>query len=234
MSQLQQSSTRNRLLRAISPEDFALLAPHLESVMLELRALLITAGEDIEHVYFIERGLSSVLADEAEDRIEVGVIGPEGFAGVPVVLGVDRSPFTFMVQGEGTALRIPAGALRTAIGQSPSLLSLLARYVHCFMVLLSQTAYANAVFGIEARLARWILMTQDRLEQDDLPLTHEFLAMMLGVRRPGVTVATHVLEGNGLIRARRGRITVLDRERLKDLAGPSYGLPEAEYARVVG
>jgi CRP-like cAMP-binding protein len=234
MSLLQQSTIRNRLLAAMTPDDFAGLQTHLERVPLELRHVLIRAGESIRHVHFVERGISSVLAEAEQERIEIGMIGPEGFAGLPVVLGVESSPHVFMVQSEGEAVRIPAEALQEAIDRSSSLRALLARYVHCFMVLVAQTAYANANYGLESRLARWILMTQDRLGREELPLTHEFMSLMLGVRRPGVTVATHVLEGNGLIQAKRGRITVLDREKLMDLADTSYGLPEAEYARVMG
>jgi CRP-like cAMP-binding protein len=218
----------------MTPSDLALLQPHLERVPLHLREVLIKAGERIKHVYFIERGITSVLAHVEQERIEVGMVGSEGLVGLSIVLGVDRSPHVCLVQAEGEALRIPAEALKEAMDRSPSLRALLARYVHCFTVLISQTAYANASFGIEARLARWILMTYDRLKQEDMPLTHEFLASMLGVRRPGVTDATHVLESNGMIRAKRGRITVLDRERLEDLADASYGVPEAEYVRVMG
>ncbi len=234
MTLLQQSTVRNRLLAAMAPDDFALLQPHLERVPLTLREVPIQAGEPIEHVYFIERGIVSVLADDAGERIEVGMVGPEGLVGVPVVLGVDRSAHSLLVQAEGEAVRLPAQALRTAMGRSASLSALLTRFVHCFMVLLSQTAYANASHTLEGRLARWILMNQDRLGDEELPLTHEFMALMLGVRRPGVTMTLHVLEGNGLIRARRGRVTVLDRERLEELADTAYGLPEAEYARVMG
>jgi CRP-like cAMP-binding protein len=234
MALLQQSTVRNRLLGAMTPDDFAGLQPHLERVPLELRQILVQAGEPMGHVHFLDRGIVSVLAEDTQERIEVGMVGPEGLVGLPVVLGVDRSAHVLMVQAEGEALRIPAAELQAAMDRSSSMRALLARYVHFFTVLLSQTAYANANFGLESRLARWILMTQDRLERNDLPLTHEFLSMMLGVRRPGVTVATQVLEGNGLIRARRGRITVLDRERLIELADASYGLPEAEYTRVMG
>jgi CRP-like cAMP-binding protein len=234
MSESTQSSVRNRLLAAMPPDGFALLRPHLEMVPLRLREVMVQPGQPIEHVAFVEQGIVSVLAAAEEECIEIGMIGPEGLVGVPVVLGVGTSPHVHLVQAEGEALRMRADALRGAMGESPTLFALLARYVHCFTVLVSHTAFANANFGIEARLARWILMTQDRLGRDELPLTHEFLAMMLGVRRPGVTVATHVLEGNGLIKAGRGRIRVLDRERLRELADTSYGLPEAEYERIVG
>src|SRR5215204_1458695 len=234
MVQLQQASVRNRLLSGLTPEDFGLLQPHLEPVPLDLRQWVIEAGEPIQRVYFPEQGIVSILADTSEGRIEVGLIGPEGMAGLPVVLGIDRSPHGYMVQAAGEALRIAAHDLRAAIQQSPSLHAGFLRYAHALMVQTAQTAYANAGFTMEARLARWILMTDDRLERDELPLTHDFLSMMLGVRRPGVTLAVQSLEGNRMIRAARGRIMVLDRTGLEGVADSAYGASEAEYARVMG
>ena len=233
MAHPQQASVRNRLLTALTPEEFWLLQPHLEPVPLELRQWVIEAEQPIQHVYFPENSIISILADTTEGRIEVGLVGPEGMAGVPVVLGIDQSPYGCMVQAAGQALRITAQDLRAAIRHSPSLHAGLLRYAHAQMVQTAQTAYANAGFTIEARLARWVLMTDDRLEGSDLPLTHDFLSMMLGVRRPGVTVAIQALEGGGLIRASRGRITVLDRTKLEEVADDAYGLAEAEYARVM-
>jgi len=231
---LQKASVRNRLLSALNRNDFDLLQPNLEPVALELRQWLIEAGQPIQRIYFPEHGIVSILADTSEGRIEVGLIGPEGMAGLPVVLGVDRSPHGYMVQAAGEALRITTPELRTALQQSPALQAGLLRYVHTLLVQTAQTAYANAGFSIEARLARWILMTDDRLEGGDLPLTHDFLSMMLGVCRPGVTLAVQGLEGNRLIRAARGRITVLDRSGLEEVAGSAYGISEAEYASVMG
>ena len=234
MAQLQQASVRNRLLAALTPDDFGLLRPDLEPVALELRQWLIEAGEPIQHVTFPEQGIVSILADTSEGRIEVGLIGPEGMAGLPVVLGIERSPHSDMVQADGEALRITAPDLRTAIRHSLSLHARFLRYAHTLMVQIAQTAYANAGFGLEARLARWILMTDDRLEREDLPLTHDFLSRMLGVRRPGVTIAVQDLESNRLIRAKRGHITVLDRTGLEGVADSAYGASEAEYASVMG
>jgi CRP-like cAMP-binding protein len=233
MVQLQQASVRNRLLSALNPDDFDLIQPYLEPVALDLRQWLIEAGEPIQHVTFPEHGIISILADTSEGRIEVGLIGPEGMAGLPVVLGIDRSPHGYMVQAAGEALRITAPDLRTALRHSPSLHARFLRYAHTLIVQTAHTAYANACFTIEARLARWILMTDDRLEREDLPLTHDFLSMMLGVRRPGVTIAVQSLEGNRLIRAKRGHITVLDRTGLEGVADSAYGASEAEYARVM-
>jgi CRP-like cAMP-binding protein len=233
MAHPQQASIHNRLLSALNRADFDLLQPDLEPVALELRQWVIEAGQPVQQIYFPEHGIVSILADTSEGRIEVGLIGPEGMAGLPVVLGVDRSPHGYMVQAAGEALRITTLELRTALRQSPSLQAGLLRYAHALMVQTAQTAYANAGFSIEARLARWILMTDDRLEGGDLPLTHDFLSMMLGVRRPGVTLAVQGLEGNRLIRAARGRITVLDRTGLEEVADTAYGVSEAEYASVM-
>src|SRR5215217_2479975 len=234
MTQLQQTSVHNRLLSGLTPEDFGLLQPHLEPVPLEMRQWVIEAGEPIQHLYFPEHGIISILADTSQGRIEVGLIGPEGMAGLPVVLGIERSPHGYMVQAAGQALRITAQDLRAALRHSPSLQAGLLRYAHALMVQTAETAYANAGFTIEARLARWILMTDDRLAREELPLTHDFLSMMLGVQRPGVTIAVQTLEANRLIRAKRGSITVLNRTGLEAIADSAYGVSEAEYASVMG
>jgi len=232
VAQLNQSGVRNRLLASLSAEDFALVQPHLESVTLELRQHLFWAEKAITHVTFPESGIASIVADTTEGRFEVGMVGSEGLAGVPIVLGVDRSPHTCLVQGAGEAFRIGAAELQAAMDASRSLRALLLRFAHIFIVQVSQTAYANAGYSIDERLARWLLMTHDRLEQDDMPLTHEFLSIMLGTRRPGVTLAVQVLEGIGAIRATRGRITMRDRGKLEQIAGHSYGFAEKEYSNV--
>ena len=234
VSQPLQSNVRNRLLRTMEPADFASLAPHLEPIAAPLRHVLIAPLEPITHMHFVEEGLVSLISDTAENRIEIGVVGYEGLAGVSLVLGADRTPHVALVQADLTALRIPADCVVAALAASPTLRSVLGRYVQSLMVQVGQTVHANADLTIEGRLARWILMNHDRLGHDELPLTHEFLAIMLGVRRPGVTTATHILEGAGMIRTKRGRIIVIDREKLMDLAGDAYGLAEAEYERLLG
>lgn len=227
MAQPPQSAVRNRLLAALAPEDFSRLAPRLEAVPLPLHEVLIAPRQPIAQAYFVEEGIVSLVADTREGRIEVGLTGREGFVGVPIALGAQTTPHTAIVQASGEALRIAAGALEDALDASASLRRVLGRYVQSLLVQVGQTVYANADLTVEARLARWILMTHDRLEQDELPLTHEVLSKMLGVRRPTVTTATHLLEGAGMIRARRGRITVVDREKLEDLAGAIYDTAEA-------
>ncbi len=231
MVHLQQSSVRNRLLRALSPDDFALVQDQLETVSLNLRDVLIAPNEKIEHVFFMESGFSSTVARVGDEGVEVGITGREGFVGLPVVLGSEESPHQSFIQGAGSALRIRADHLRQATYTSRSLQELLLGFVHVAMVQTAQTAFTNATYTMEARLARWLLMSQDRVGGDELLLTHEFIALMLGARRPGVTGTVHALEGSGLIKARRGRITILDRERLEELADGIYGVPEAVYER---
>ena len=233
MAIFQTIAVRNRLLAALSSDDFALLEPKLERVPLDLGAVLIEAHQPIVHAFFPESGIVSTVANTDEGRIEVGFVGREGFAGVPIILGANQTPHTSMVQGAGEGLRISADDLRAAIQVRPSIFRPLGLYAQALIVQMAQTAYANATFNIEARLARWLLMAQDRIGGTELLLKHEFIAMMLGVRRPGVTTATHALEGMGSIRAKRGRIIVRDRDKLLELAGDAYQVAEDEYERLM-
>jgi CRP-like cAMP-binding protein len=231
--QPQQIPIGNRLLASLSTDDFARLQPHLEPVSLALRQVLIEPNQPIEHAYFPVQGMSSVTNNSAGGKIEVGVIGQEGMVGLPIVLGIDQTPYEHFMQIAGHGWRIAVRELEQAMTQSRSLHRHLLRYAQASHVQASETAFANANSDVEARLARWLLMCHDRVEGDDIPLTHEFIAMMLGVRRPGVTVALHVLEGMQVIRAKRGLISVLDREKLEELADEAYGLSEAEYTRLM-
>ncbi|WP_237478971.1 Crp/Fnr family transcriptional regulator [Lichenibacterium dinghuense] len=229
----QSASVRNRLLSMLTADDYNHLVPKLERVSLPAQTPIIRAHQPIEHVHFLESGIVTTVAHTDAGRIEVGIIGREGVVGLPAILGADSAPYTSQVQAEGAALRIATSDLSAALASRPSIFRPLGLFAHTLMIQLAQTAYANATFTIEARLARWVLMTQDRTDGDDLAMTHGFLSAMLGVRRPGVTVATHVLEGVGAIRAVRGRIVVRNRERLIHIAGSAYQVAEAEYARVM-
>jgi CRP-like cAMP-binding protein len=230
----QQISIGNRLLASLSSEDIATLQPHLEPVPLAVRQVLIEPNTAIEHIYFPEAGMASVTNNSSGGKIEVGVVGREGMVGLPIVLGIDQTPYEHFMQIAGHGWRIAVQDLEQAMAESSSLHRQLLRYAQASHVQVSETAFANANSDVEARLARWLLMCHDRVEGGDIPLTHEFIAMMLGVRRPGVTVALHVLEGMQVIRAKRGVITVLDREKLEELADEAYGLSEAEYTRLIG
>jgi CRP-like cAMP-binding protein len=226
------STCRNQLLRALSADDLALLAPLLTSVDLAVRTELERPNRPIKNVFFPEVGMVSVVANGARRKqLEVGIIGREGMTGLMVVLGNDRSPYSTYIQIAGSGQCMASDDLRSAMRRSPTLAGVLFRYVQAFMIQTSQTALSNGSAKLEERLARWLLMAHDRMDSDKLPLIHDFLALMLGVRRPGVTIAINSLEKQGLIRANRGSITLLDREGLKQVAGASYGVPEAEYKR---
>ncbi len=233
MLQIVQAQLRNRLLRRLSPDDYALLRDGLECHAVASGQSLTKPFARIDHVYFPESGIASVTTNVGSHHMEVGVMGREGFVGLPVVLDAESWPHDVFVQMPGMFTRIAAAEFRHALELSPTLRGLCLRFVQAYLVQTSFTAMANARFSVEHRLARWLLMCHDRAESDELSVTHDFLAMMLGCRRPGVTVATHLLEGEGMIRAKRGRITVRDRDKLIALAGDSYGCPEAEYERLL-
>jgi CRP-like cAMP-binding protein len=166
---------------------------------------------------------------------EVGIFGREGLSSIPVLLGSDRSPYQTFLQIDGTsAYRIGADRFRDAIARSARLKNLLLRYVQTFLIQIANSVASNAHSRIEARLARWLLMCHDRIDGDEVHLTHEFLSMMVAAQRTGVTLTLHILEGAGIIQSQRARITILDRDKLEELAGDSYGQPEAEYRRLIG
>jgi CRP-like cAMP-binding protein len=226
------AARHNQLLSSLKADDLALLRPALRQVELPLMTVLEEAGEPIKDVYFFESGFASVVTG-AKVPIEIGLIGREGMSGISIVMHDDRSVNRTFMQAGGMGLSLSADRLRMALLDSPSLQASLLRYVHAFTVQTSQTALVNGRAKLEARLARWLLMAHDRFDQNDFPFTHQFIAMMLGVRRAGVTDALHLLESRGLIKARRGQITVVDRKGLEATSDPSYGVPEAEYARLV-
>ncbi len=229
------SRQRNRLLAALSPADLALLEPHLNSLAVAVRHEIERPNRRIESVYFMDAGIASVVAVQADEtQVEVGLIGPEGMSGTAVVLGGDQSPHSTYIQVAGEAQWIKADQLRKAMKASNSLHALLLKYVQVFMVQTTHTAIANARAQINRRLARWILMAQDRTATKILPLTHEFLALMLGVRRPGVTETLQSLKRQKLIETGRNQIVVLNRNGIEKLAGHSYGVPEKEYRRLIG
>ena len=228
-------SGSNKLLSSLSTSDFDLLAPHLESVTLGLRKMLEKPNKRIEAVYFPETGFASVVAVQRGGKeVEVGLIGREGMTGLPIVLGNHRSPHATYIQASGKGHSIPSSELRQAIQASASLRDALLKFVQAFGVQTTHTAICNARSKMDVRLARWLLMAQDRIQADQLPLTHEFLSLMLGVRRAGVTVALNTLRERKLISYRRGEITINDRKGMTRVAGDAYGTPESEYRRLIG
>jgi CRP-like cAMP-binding protein len=234
MPRLAATPSRNRLLGALTAADFGLLRPHLRPVTLKLEYVLEHANKRIDHVYFLDAGIASVVAVQGKVSVEIGLIGREGASGTAIVLANDRSPHQIYMQVAGAGQRIASAELRKAITTSASLQRVLLNYVQAFAVQTAHSAIANARGKIDERLARWLLMAHDRVGDDTVPLTHEFLALMLAVRRAGVTEALHLLQKQKLITAGRGRIDLLDRKGIEQRAGYFYGVPEAEYRRLIG
>ena len=230
MQQKRPISPKNCILAELSDTDAALLRRDLVPVELPLRQVLEAPDRPIQHSYFIEDGLASTVAANKHKRLEVGLIGRDGFTGIPIVLGTDRSPNETFMQVAGNGMRITADKLRKAIAKSPSLQRALLGFAHAFMNQTANTALSNGTATLEERLARWLLMANDRLGGSEVPLTHEFLSLMLGVRRAGVTVALHYLEHRGLIRLSRKQIVITERRGLRAAANGCYHEPEKEKA----
>lgn len=235
MSDQSAFQTSNLLLKVMSSSDLALLKPYLKRVELGREEVLVAPNEPIEHVYFLEGGIASIVSEmEETGSTEVGIFGCEGISGISAILGADMTPNKTFMQVDGTtALCIELAELQVAIAQSPSILAVLLKYVQTVLVQTAHSAITNAHHRMEARLARWLLMCHDRVEGDDIPLTHKFMSMMITAQRSGVTVTLHILEGVGAIRSTRGMVTILNRERLEEIAGEAYGAPEAEYRRLI-
>ncbi len=235
MAQPQANASRNRILAALAAADAERLYPHLEHVSLPLRHVLIEAHQPIEHVHFLESGISSDTATTGDGgEMEVGIIGREGVVGVAVIHEMDSTSNRSFMQVGGDGLRMKASILHQAMQESASLRRVLNRYAHAFLAQASQSVGCAGRHKLDKRLARWLLTAHDRLDGDDLPLKHEYLGMMLGVRRAGVTVALKALQANGIIEQRRGRIIILDRPGLEAASCPCYGIVKAEYDRALG
>jgi CRP-like cAMP-binding protein len=228
-------ATRNRLLAALPPDDLARLWPRLEAVELPFRQVLHAPGEPIEAVYFPETGYSSMLAYlESGDAAEVGLVGYEGMVGLPLLLGADRDDIEAMVQVPGTALRMNAQAFREELERIPAFRTLLLRYALVHHGQVARTAACNGRHHIDQRLARWLLMAHDRVEGDEFPMTHEFLSMMLGVRRAGISTTAGTLQKAGFIRYQRGCIEVTDRPGLESVACECYGIVRRAQDQLLG
>lgn len=234
---LRQTSSQNLLLRALSPDAFALISPHLEPVLFKVHDVIEVANERPSHAYFGETVMVSTVApsaDYAGDQVEIGITGREGVAGVALILNSEFAALDSYVQIAGDAHRIKADRLQELIAGSPEISRLLLRYVYAHQIQIAHTAMANARFTVLERMSRWILMCHDRAAGDQINLTHEFLSIMLGVRRAGVTTDMHVLEGAHAVINKRGRVFVRERAVLEHYAGSCYGAAEAQYERLIG
>lgn len=229
------SATSNRLLRALPSRDLHRMLAGCEPVDLIFADVLYTPGERLTQIYFPTTSfISLVMPVDASAALEVGMVGNEGMLGIPLALGVDVSPVRAVVQGAGTALRMDAARFCSELRRSQPLQREIDRYVFVHLSQLAQTAACTRFHVVEARLARWLLMTQDRAHAEAFHITHEFLAFMLGVRRVGVTKAASSLQKRRLIRYNRGAITVLDRRGLRSASCGCYKADRESYDRILG
>lgn len=235
-SRHEQGISGNQLLARLSAEDFALLAPHLKRVSFAVGEYISRAGDPIDSICFLEQGIAGVLDSLDDDRrYAVGLVGAEGFIGWPLLMGDDRSPYDVTMRAEhGHALRISAAVLIAAVDASATLRKALLRFVQVFMLQMGRTIVSSLAHPIERRMARWILLYHDRVQADEICMTHEEFRLMLGVRRSSITDALHRLEEDHAIRALRARVLVQNRDKLMALAGDTYGHPEQEYSRLFG
>ena len=225
----------NGILAQLAPEDLDLLMPDLEPVEVGLRQTIALPHQEISHVYFIQSGMNSVVSSVRNDTpVEIGIVGREGIANLAALMGTTRTPHECLVQAPVHALRMPADRARSAVEASPALNHLVRQCAYLFMMQISSTVLADARATIDQRLARWLLMAHDRLDGDAMPLTHEFISFMLGVRRAGVTVALQKHEDSGWISRRRGEITLLERPALLHHEDGFYGVAEQEAQRLHG
>jgi CRP-like cAMP-binding protein len=225
----------NRILNGLSPEEYQRLSPHLESVELLLGEVLYRPNEPVTHVYFPLRGTVSVVCVFEDGKsVEAGMVGNEGMFGVSVFLGSITSPLEAIVQLPGEALRMRADVLREEFKRGGHLQDLLLRYTQTLIIQIAQTAACNRAHPIDGRLARWLLMCQDRAQASDLQVTHEFIAIMLGTRRAGVSEAAAKLQDMGAIRYRRGHLHILERSKLEKQTCECYLIVKREFTRLLG
>ena len=235
MSPIPPASGVNRLLAALPRSDQRRMLAAGETVAIAFAEELYAPGERISHVYFPTHGfISLVMPVDASASLEVGLVGNEGMFGVPLALGVAESPVRAVVQGAGFAVRVGAAHFTRELARSRALQSGMNRYAYVHLAQLAQTAACTRFHVVEARLARWLLMTQDRAHAESFHVTQAFLALMLGVRRVGVTKAASALQRRGLIHYRRGDITVVDRRGLKSASCGCYRADRDAYERVLG
>lgn len=224
----------NRLLATLPPAEFGRIAPHLEAVALEVRHTVIEPNRTIEDVYFPVDCVVSILGlMEDGSAVESATVGNEGMAGLPVYLGAMQMAGQAFVQVPGTAYRMPAGVLREEIRRGSALSALLGRYTQALFTMVSQSSACNRKHSVEARCARWLLQTHDRVPGDAFELTQLFLSQMLGVRRAAVSGVAAGLQARGLITYVRGRIEIVDRAGLDAASCVCYGIVRAEFTRML-
>ena len=226
--------TKNRLLAALPRHEYERLAPHLEPTHLPRGKTIALTGDTLRYAYFPNNGMISLLSTSGGgEAIEVAMVGSEGFVGVPIILKVGVTPFWSVVQIQADAMRISASALEREFDRGEQLRDLLLRYTHSLLAHVTQSAVCNRFHTVQERLCRWLLLSRDRVTSDTINLTQEFISQMLGTARTGVTMAAVPLQDAGLIRYRRGKITILDREGLESVACECYSIVRKEVSHTL-
>jgi CRP-like cAMP-binding protein len=226
---------KNQLLAALPASEYESLLPHLQVVPLSNQQFIYEVGEPIEYAYFPHQAvISLVVVMDDSSTVETALVSQEGMAGFPILLGDNISSLQAVVQVPGDGMRLNADLLKTEFDKGGSLQRLLLRYVQAVISELAQGAACNRIHSLEKRLARWLLKVSDRLGSKEFPLTQEFIAQMLGVRRSGVTVAASILSQSGIISYHRGHITILDMEALEAASCECYRVVKAEFTRLLG
>jgi len=225
---------QNHLLSSLTESDRAAIQPHLQAVELPVRYMLEAPDKPLCHAYFLDCGIGSMVTGDGAHEIEAGIVGRDGMTGTAIALIAVQCPNKTFMQIAGQGWRIEAAALLTQLQKSPSMHRCFLRYAFAFGVQTANTVLVNAKARLDARLARWLLMANDRIDGDRIAITHEFLSRMLAVRRAGVTTTMASLVDRGCITAARGLITILDRPGLEKVAACFYGVPEREQLRLTG
>jgi CRP-like cAMP-binding protein len=226
---------QNRLLASLAREEYERLRPHLLALPLKYKSSLYRAHEPIKFVYFIETGVASLVNTMVDgDAAEVGTIGNEGIVGLPVVFGDNLAPTSVYMQVAGAGLRMRAELFQKEIQRNASMRRAMLHYAHAFFNQVAQSAACNTFHSLEQRCCRWLLMTHDRMQSNEFSLTHEFLAMMLGVTRTGVTIAAGALQRAGLIHYTRGHVIIFDHAGLQKRSCECYAVTKREFDRLLG
>jgi CRP-like cAMP-binding protein len=226
---------QNRLLTSLPDDEYDRVTAVTEKVSLALKEVIYEPGQRIEHVYFPTSGVVSLLITMQDgSAVEIATVGNEGVVGMPVFLGAHTSLVRAISQIPGTALRMPVAAFKHVVEPAGAIQDVIRRYSQALVNQISQSVACNHLHSVEERMCRWLLMCHDRVGADEFPLSHEFLAQMLGVRRPSVTIAAGILQKAGLIAYRRGHVTIVDRGRLEEGACECYRVVKDEYERLLG
>jgi CRP-like cAMP-binding protein len=226
------TSLNANFLDQLAPSDRSTIAPHLESLPVSCGQPLFSASDASEHIYFPQEPLISL---EQSNRVEVALVGSEGMVGWPALVGCRYFQYHATVRGcDGNVLRVRTDALLPMASAMPSLALVLSRFVNVISLQMAETIGASAFHRIDLRIARWLLLRHDRLDGDEISVNHDEIARNLGTRRASITDCLHVIEGDGLVRCRRGRITIRDRSGLEALATGCYGAAESSYREIIG